>query len=237
MTCWLLDIFVILQVFLNFVLECNYLETVWCFRVLLLGFGGTNTVLSLELIFCTTKCCEVYRVPYKSGGFQVWLADTGTIPSPLWAETLYLSSSDLRQFLHTHVLVSTQLKTCVGLQHSLSLCATLFSLMLCNSTSLLSRLSDLSAQPRESAGFYVGSPSLYHSLKTLKTVILGNHRSHLICFHPLRDHCPSLTDAQCPESSCFTQGVRQRGFENSHGPSHTLENSIQISRWGPGIIN
>lgn len=92
--------------------------------------------------------------------------------------------------------------------------------------------SQLSAQPRESAGFYLVSLSLYHSLETLKTIILGNHRSHLICFHPLRDHCPSLSDVQCPENSCFTQDVRQRSFENSHSPNHTLENSVQISGGG-----
>lgn len=52
----------------------------------------------------------------------------------------------------------------------------------------------LSLHLRKSAGLYLGSPSLHHSLKTLMTVILGNHRSHLICFQSLRDYYPSLPD-------------------------------------------
>lgn len=31
----------------------------------------------------------------------------------------------------------------------------------------------------------------------------GNHKTHLICFPSLRDHCPSLSDVCCLENCCF----------------------------------
>lgn len=73
-----------------------------------------------------------------------------------------------------------------------SLCIAFSFLELCpvNASCLgLSRLLALFLQLREFAILCLGSPSLYHSLKTVKAISWDNHRAHLIYYLSLRDHC------------------------------------------------
>lgn len=157
-------------------------------------------------------------MPYESRAVSVCLVGTGTMPSLTWAGTLLplilLGGSFPAAGNSPPACASEYSAEYLSRSPEFSLYATLSPLWYSATSSLfgLPRLSALSLQFRESAGLHLDSPSLYHSLKTLKTVILGNHRSHLICFHFLKDYCLSLPDVQCLENSCFIQGVRQRSF-------------------------
>lgn len=74
------------------------------------------------------------------------------------------------------------------------------SLVVCFVTSVylvFPRLSALSFQLRDFLGLCLGSPSLHCSLDTLKALVEGIHRPHLIYFLSLGDHSPSLPNVHC----------------------------------------
>lgn len=123
------------------------------------------------------------------GGFILWLVGTRTGPRVIWAPSigpLILSGGSFP--ILGGFLWSVKASRGKALQTpELSLHVALFSPILypINSSPGLPGLSAPSSQLRETALFYLGSPSLFPAPQpgnSLQAVSRGNCRTHLICF-------------------------------------------------------